>query len=241
MPRASASCSLHSPSDAVNSSGIRGLTSRQPERGRHQRLVTGRKRLRGLRQHPRRTRHGLDPARHDHGGIAGLDHPRRVHRGLQAAPAQPVHGDARHRDRQARQQHGHPPDVAVVLARTVRAAQDHVVDVTGVEARRPVEYAANHGRREVVGPAAGQPSGVPPERRAETGVHERITHGGRGSGRPVAGAPGGRRRDPTRTPPRTPTGLGWWLPGFPYEDLFVPLFSVHPTRAGRGRAETGGT
>ena len=50
--------------------------------------------------------------------------------------AQPVHRDAADRLRQPREQHGHARDVAVVLARLVRTAEPHVLDLVRREPRR---------------------------------------------------------------------------------------------------------
>src|SRR5438477_462554 len=56
---------------------------------------------------------------------------------LHAGSAQAVHGLAGHLDRETRKQQGHPRDVAVVLARLVGAAEDDVVDVSGIHAGAP--------------------------------------------------------------------------------------------------------
>ena len=71
-------------------------------------------------------------------------------------------GDAH---RQAREQRGHAPDVAVVLARLVRGAEDDVLDVVGVAAGAP-HGLGDDERREVVGPHAGERAAVAAERRA---------------------------------------------------------------------------
>ena len=148
------------------------------ESGRHQGLVAGREGTCRLRQHPRCPAHRLDPARDHDLGVAGLDETGRVHRRLEAASAEPVDGHAGDADRQTGQQDGHPADVAVVLARAVRAAEDHVGDPRRVDLGRAVEQAAHDRRREVVGPAAGEGAGVPAERRADPGVEEGMAHVG---------------------------------------------------------------
>ena len=81
-------------------------------------------------------------------------------------PAQPVDGQPADLDRQAGQQHGHPGDVAVVLAGLVGAAEDDVLDEAGIDAG-PVDDRAQHGRRQVVRPHGGQGPAVPPDRRAD--------------------------------------------------------------------------
>ena len=57
-------------------------------------------------------------------------------------------------------------DVAVVLARLVRRAQDHVVDRAGRDAG-PLEQGADHVRGHVVRPHLAQGAAVAAERRAE--------------------------------------------------------------------------
>jgi hypothetical protein len=102
-----------------------------------------------LGHHPRRARHRLDPAGDDDVGLARLHGHGGVRDGGQAAGAQPVHGVAADRQRQAGEQHGHPRHVAVVLAGLVGVAEDHLVDALGVDAGAPHRLADDQ-RGEVV-------------------------------------------------------------------------------------------
>ena len=170
-----------------------GVDQPPAEGRRHQRLVAGGEAAGRLRQYPRRSAHGLDPARDDEVRVARLHQPGRVHRCLQAASTEPVDGQAGDAHGQSRQQHGHPADVAVVLAGAVGATEDHVVDPCRVDLGRTVEQAAHDRRRQVVGSAAGQGPGVPAERRADTGIEERVAHVG-----PVGLEPTTHRSEPRR-------------------------------------------
>src|SRR5207247_11066729 len=96
--------------------------------------------------------------------------PRRLH-GLDRAPdgleprtAQPVHCLPRDLDGQPRQEQGHAGDVAVVLARLVRAPEDDVVDAGGVDPG-PLDDGPHWDRRQVVSAYGRQRPPVPPNRR----------------------------------------------------------------------------
>ena len=138
--------------------------------------VAGREGPRRLGQHPRRPGHRLHAAGEHHVGVAGLDGPRGLHRGVQRRAAEPVHRHRRHRDRQPGQQHRHPADVAVVLAGLVGAAPDHVADRGRVERRRLGQHRGDRRRGQVVGPHLGQRAAEPAERRPRRGVQEGVTH-----------------------------------------------------------------
>ncbi len=99
---------------------------------------------------------------------------RRVH-GLEAGAAQPVHRLPGDLDGEARQQRRHPGHVAVVLARLVRAAEDHVVHECGIDAR-PLDQCAQRDRGQVVRPDRGERAPVPPDRRPD-GVDDPRLHG----------------------------------------------------------------
>ncbi len=62
-------------------------------------------------------------------------------------------------DRQAGEQRGHAPDVAVVLARLVRRAEDDVLDVVDVAAGAP-HGLGDDERREIV--RAARAASAPP-------------------------------------------------------------------------------
>ena len=82
----------------------------------------------GLAHDIGRAGHALDAARDHHVGLAELHGARRMAGGLETRTAQAIDRGARHLDRQAGQQARHARHVAVVLARLVDAAIDHVVD-----------------------------------------------------------------------------------------------------------------
>ena len=90
---------------------------------------------------------------------------RRVDR-LEARAAQPVDGQPADLDREAGQQHGHPRDVAVVLAGLVGAAEDDVLDEGRVEAGA-IDDGAQDGRGEVVGADGRERAAVAADRRPD--------------------------------------------------------------------------
>ena len=74
---------------------------------------------------------------------------------------------AGHCDRQARQQHGHAGDVAVVLAGLVGAAEDDFVDRGRIERGMAFEQAPERQRGQIVGPDRRQTATKTAERRAQ--------------------------------------------------------------------------
>ena len=60
--------------------------------------------------------------------LAGADRTRGIADRVEARRAQPVHGDAGHMIRQAREQRRHARDIAVVLASLVGAAEHDLVE-----------------------------------------------------------------------------------------------------------------
>ena len=109
--------------------------------------------------HVRRPRHRLDAAADEHVAVADGDRVgRRVDR-LEPRAAQPVDGQAADLDREAGQEHGHPRDVAVVLAGLVRAAEDDVLDERGVDAGAVDDRAQDRARQ---GRPAGRDASAPP-------------------------------------------------------------------------------
>src|SRR2546427_372692 len=112
-------------------------------------LRASRKRSIRLGHHPWRAGHALDAAGdHDLGG-AGLDFTGGGDGCLHARPAQSVHGLPRHLDRKACEQERHARDIAVVFARAVRAAENHVLHLGRFDARALAHF-LEHDRGEVV-------------------------------------------------------------------------------------------
>ena len=135
----------------------------------------GRPRPRALGQDHRRARHRLHAAGHDDVGLAAADLLRGRRDGLQAAGAQPVDGVAGGLVGQAGEQRGHARDVAVVLARLVGGAEDHLVDRV-VGHAGALERGAEHERGEVVGSRVGEGAAIAPEGRADAADEEGIGH-----------------------------------------------------------------
>ena len=138
-----------------------------------ERPVAARERRVGLRRDERRARHRLHAAGDEEVAVArehrmaGTDD-RREPRG-----AEPVDRDAADRLRQPREQHGHARDVAVVLARLVRAAEPHVLDLLRRHAG-PLDRLAHGDRGEVVGARPREAAAVAPDRRAHRREDHRI-------------------------------------------------------------------
>ncbi len=129
------------------------------------RLVPARERLVGLRGHERRTRHRLDAARDEKLALAGDHRVTRTDNRRKPRRAETVHRHARDRLRQSREQSTHARDVAVVLARLVRTAEPHLLDLR-LRDTRPVDHGADHEAREVVGAHTGQRAAVAADRGA---------------------------------------------------------------------------
>ena len=98
--------------------------------------VAARERGVRLRRRERRARHRLDTARDEEIAVAGDDRVARADDRGEPRRAEPVDGDAGDRVGQPGEQHRHPRDVAVVLARLVRAADVRVLDLAPAERRR---------------------------------------------------------------------------------------------------------
>ena len=172
-----ASCSLASPSETVHSSGMFGLTSRQPSVvDTASTLPAGNARDR-LGQHPRRPGHRLDAAGQHDVGVAGLDHPRAGHRRVERRAAQPV-------DRRARARRpGSPPAerpsgprCGSPRRRRWRCRGSPRSTDSGSRPGRPVADGAEHDGGQVVGAYAGQPAAELAERGADGVVDERGSH-----------------------------------------------------------------
>ena len=127
-----------------------------------------------LVHHERRARHALDAA-----GDRRDPSRRRRSRGppgdgVHARSAQAVDGRARDAVRQPGQQQRHPPDVAIVLPRLVRAAIDHVVQPLPVDAgvavlQRRSGMAARSSVRTTDSAPPYRPNGVRTRRRDRRG------------------------------------------------------------------------
>ncbi len=114
----------------------------------------------GLAQHIGRAAHRLHAARDRDMRIAVRDGAGRLDNRLQAGTAQPVDGHSGDGHRQPGQQHRHPRDVAVVLARPVGVAEDDVVDPRRIEVRGALHQGPDHMRGQIVGPDGGQGAAV---------------------------------------------------------------------------------
>ena len=113
----------------------------------------------------RRAGHRLDAAGHEDVAVADHDRVGGGVDGLQPGAAQPVDGLAGDLDRQPGQQRGHARHVAVVLARLVGAAEDHVLDARGIDARL-VDGGPDDQRGQVVRAHRAQRAAVAADRRA---------------------------------------------------------------------------
>ena len=81
-----------------------------------------------------------------------------------------------HLDRQAGQQRRHARDVAVVLARLVGAAEDHVVDGRPVDVGLALHQRPDRDGAEIVGAHAGEAAAVAADRRADGVADEGFPH-----------------------------------------------------------------
>lgn len=129
----------------------------------------------GLGLHPGRARHRLHaPGNHDV-GVAGADRLRGESDGAHARGAEAIDGQAGDGIRKPGEQHGHPGDVAVVLARLIGRTEDHLVDRLGRHAGTR-HRAADHESGEVIGADGCQHPAVPPDRGAHTADEKRVRH-----------------------------------------------------------------
>src|SRR4051794_39773589 len=101
MPWMAASLSVPAPSEIVHWSGSRGLTMRQPSVVECSVPVAGRVGLLALEQDVRGARHRLDAADKHARGVARLDHPARLHGGVERRAAEAIDGGAGDTRRQA--------------------------------------------------------------------------------------------------------------------------------------------
>jgi len=107
--------------------------------------------------------------------VADADRASRLQDRLGTGRAEPVDGHTGNGHRQPREQPGHPPHIAVLLAGAVGVAQDHVVDLCGIELGVAGEQLGDRCGSQVVRPHARQTSAEPAERGAhgveQVGVH----------------------------------------------------------------------
>ncbi len=130
-------------------------------------LATRERRLR-LAQHERRPRHAFDAASQPYLALACLDGMRSGVDRLQARAAEPVHRLPGDRRWQPGQQQRHAGDVAIILARLVRAAHHHIFDGLGRDARAP-DSLGKHERAQVIGTAIFEDARIAPNGRANSG------------------------------------------------------------------------
>ncbi len=122
--------------------------------------------LAGLEHHVGRAGHGLHAAGDDALALARHDGLRGTGDRLEPRAAEPVDRLAWDFDRQARKQRRHARDVAVVFARAVGAAEDHVVDQDRID-RGALEQRADRDRGEVIGTHGRQRATVSADGRAD--------------------------------------------------------------------------
>ena len=109
-----------------------------------------------LAHHERCARHAFHATGNDQLRFARLDGAGRHADGVQAGAAQTVDGIGRYCCRQTGQQRSHAAHVAVVFARLVGAAVEHVVDGGPVDGRIAGDQRGNRQRAQVVGAHAGE-------------------------------------------------------------------------------------
>ena len=146
----SCSCSLHSPSDAVHSFGIRGLTSRHPSVVDTAVMSPAGNGLAGLGStHGARVIDSTPPTSTTSASPDSI-----VRDPIIAAsrlePQSRLTVVAGSVTGKAGQQHRHAADVAVVLAGAVGVAPDDITDVLGVEVRHRRQHATQGRGGEVV-------------------------------------------------------------------------------------------
>ncbi|AEM42885.1 hypothetical protein KVU_PB0207 (plasmid) [Ketogulonicigenium vulgare WSH-001] len=131
----------------------------------------------GLWHHERRARHALHAARDHQIGLARRNGARRGNDRIHARSAQAIDRRPRDLNRQPRQQQRHPRHIAVILARLIGTAKDHIID------RRPIDTGvARHQRpqrhrAQVIGPHHRQRTAKTPDRRTDVVANINVTHG----------------------------------------------------------------
>ena len=135
-----------------------------------------RERFRRLAHHERRARHRFDAAGDGEVDLAGADRARGVADRIEAGGAEPVHGDAGHMIRQAREQRRHARDIAVVLAGLVGAAEHDLVERGPVDVRIALDQRPDRDRGQIVGAHLGERAAVAADRRADRIAQEDVAH-----------------------------------------------------------------
>ena len=136
----------------------------------------------------RRTAHRLDATGHEQVAVPRRDRMAGGDDCRQPGRAEPVHGHARDRVGQAREQDAHARHVPVVLAGLVRGAEVDVLDLARAHARAR-HGLLDHDRREIVGPLACEHAPVAPDGRAHRGENDRAAHAAAGRGRRTSSPP----------------------------------------------------
>ena len=113
-----------------------------------------------------RAAHALGPARDHQITLTALDLPRPGDHRIHAGGAKPVDRVRRYGSRQPGQEHDHPRQVAVVLARLVRRAQNDLIEPRPVHRRVARQKRIDRNGREVVSPDSRQHPAITPDRRA---------------------------------------------------------------------------
>ena len=129
-----------------------------------------------LRDDEGRAAHALHPAGDQQVRFARLDRAGGRDHGVEAGAAEPVDRRARRRFRQAGEQRRHPRDVAVVLARLIGAAVNHVVQGGPVDGRMPLHQRSQRLGAEIVRPDARQRAAIFAEGRADIAADEGLSH-----------------------------------------------------------------
>ena len=117
-----------------------------------------------LPDHEWRPRHAFHAAGKYERKFAALDAARRVCNRLHARAAESIDGHAGHIFRQSCQKQRHAADVAIILARLVRAAVDHIIERRPIDFRVALDKRANRQRRQIVSANRGKRSTIAPER-----------------------------------------------------------------------------
>src|SRR5437773_6631868 len=154
--------------------GHLGIDEAPTECGVVNSLWSARKSWGGLGHPQRRAGHALHAARDHDVGAARLDLSGRGDGRLHPGSTQPVDRLARHLDGKAREQERHTRDIAVVLARLVGAAEDHVLDLGGLDVRA-LAGLLEDDRGEVVRPYVFELAAITTHRCARRGDDDRLS------------------------------------------------------------------
>jgi hypothetical protein len=104
----------------------------------------------GLGQNEWCAGHAFDPAGNNQIRFSGFDRSGPNGNGIQARTAQTVNSTAGYTLGEPSQQKSHSRHVAVILARLIRAAQDHIVDGRPIHIGIPVDQCADRNRGEII-------------------------------------------------------------------------------------------